>query len=251
MDCITSIFTYSTSEPIEDLLQEPNSDEKTKEWRDAKIQELGYVGVTSAIVASLFASAFTWPLVPVDAYATQGCWYCGLILILASVATATQQAVTLHRFRARQDSLVYLRKLLRSRRTIEGRDAKPSKLAMYVWQLPVMSLRLGIYLFILGMLLLIWDAAQVGQGLSLPNLGIAVSFTALLAFSVLNHGISVYHCYVLWGWGGYLDRMPNNGNGAPEQPHNNPEPRNDTAGHEIANMNPINQDRTANGEPAA
>jgi hypothetical protein len=45
MDFIKEIFTKSTSEPIEDLLVNED-DTKTQAWQDAKIQELGYVGIT-------------------------------------------------------------------------------------------------------------------------------------------------------------------------------------------------------------
>ncbi|KAI1473277.1 uncharacterized protein F4812DRAFT_45042 [Daldinia caldariorum] len=197
---LKSIFTYSTSDPITALLGGSHDgggsdlDIRTRAWRDAKVQELGYVGITAAILASLFASAIAWPHVPEDAYDTKGCWYVGLILIVSSIASATQQAITLHRFNTLPNSLSVLRKLLRS----PNDEKRASILAVYVWQLPVMFLRLGIFLFIIGMFFLLWNAARVGQDLSLPNLQIAVSFTVIFAFAALNHSLSVLHCYMLW-----------------------------------------------------
>ncbi|KAI0376034.1 hypothetical protein F5Y04DRAFT_226259 [Hypomontagnella monticulosa] len=187
------MFTYSTSGPIRAFLQSENN-ENTEVWRDAKLQELGYVGITSAILASLFASAFTWSFVPTDAYATHGCWYAGLMFILASIATATQQAITLYRFKAVGDNLEHLRNLHRKRG--EGTDV--SSLSVYVWQLPVMFLRFGVYLFILGMLLFLWGAVRVDHDVVLPNLRTAIAFTVILVFVGTNHFISVYLCYVLW-----------------------------------------------------
>jgi hypothetical protein len=133
----------------------------------------------SAILASLFASAFTWPFVPSDAHATLGCWFGGLMLILGSIATATQQCITLYRYSTLGDpGMENLKTMLNG----------SLYLSVYVWQLPVMMLRFGIIAFVVGLFLLLWQA-------SVFPVQIAISFTVLGGFWMANHVLSVAFCY--------------------------------------------------------
>jgi hypothetical protein len=118
--------------------------------------------------------------VPSDAYITQGCWFGGLVLVLGSIATATHQTITLHRFGTQKDNLETLRKLLtsRTRRKAQGGNqgtVRASRLAIFVWQVPVMMLRLGVYLFLIGLLVLLWDISGVNRDYySAPNLKVRI-----------------------------------------------------------------------------
>lgn len=126
-----------------------------------------------AILASLFASAFTWPLMQISAYSTQGCWFGGLMLIISSITIATQQSITLHRFSTHVNDLRNLRGLLGYQDTPAG-IWRPRKIQLYVWQMPVMMLRFGIYLFLVGLFLLLWKAARPnGHSWSMPDLKVS------------------------------------------------------------------------------
>jgi len=116
------------------------------------------------------------------------------MFIIASITIATQQSITLHRFSANSESLRHLQTRLGFR---EGDTIKPRYLALFVWQLPVMMLRFGIYLFLVGLLVLVWVLARPGiEQWSKSDLKVAIAFTVIMAFTVANHFLSVAHCYI-------------------------------------------------------
>lgn len=89
------------------------------------------------------------------------CWYGALMFIIASIASATQQGIMLQRFATHPD---YLRRL----RSLLGRGRNPRPVQIFVWQVPVMMLRFGIYLLLIGLLIHLWHPV-VGDRESSPD----------------------------------------------------------------------------------
>lgn len=163
---------------------------KVKIWRECKTKELSFVGITvrsclkcpsspklvpmyrlvprltlsfpfqAALFAGLYGGAFSWSNIDGAPWSTKACWYCGLMLIIGSISTATQQSITLYRFTSKDSSCHDIFRILKGRRSDKTERWKPSQSQLYIWQVPVMLLRLGILLFIIGLFFLLWDAAK-------------------------------------------------------------------------------------------
>lgn len=121
-------------------------------------------------MASLLCSAFTWPLANNTIWIVTALWYSGLVFIIASVATATQQSITLSRLTCLPDHDVRIRDMLGYQKrpgTIE--EARPRSRPRNVYlprfgitfivQIPVMMLRFGIYFFLVGLGVLLGHTA--------------------------------------------------------------------------------------------
>ncbi|KAI0850436.1 hypothetical protein F5Y00DRAFT_260731 [Daldinia vernicosa] len=150
-----TIFTPISvnTEVIEYLLREnrSNGNESIRIWSEAKLKELQFVGVLGALMASLLCSAFTWPLANNTIWVVTSLWYSGLVFILASVATATQQSITLSRFSCLEpeEHAKYIKGILA--RDDGNSGLVPRTGISFVMQIPVMMLRFGIYFFMAGL----------------------------------------------------------------------------------------------------
>lgn len=113
----------------------------------------------------MITGALTWELAKDDKVASaRSCWYCGLVLALAAVTMATQQSNFLNRARCHPRKNVFLRKVI-GLQVIRGDDG--IKLALYLWQTPIMLLNFSILLTIAGIIVLVSKMEQTG-GVSRP-----------------------------------------------------------------------------------
>lgn len=125
----------------------------------------------SALLASLLASAFTWPFVPEDAFQTKALWFVGLGFVLGSVTTATQLCIALYRLSA-----------LDERGWQDLKEAFESSVArsLYVWQIPLLMLRLGILSITIGTMMLLWQP-------SVAPTRLAVAFTLVTVLVLIYY----------------------------------------------------------------
>lgn len=121
-------------------------------------------------MAGLLCSALTWPLASNTIWVVSALWYSGLVLIIASVATATQQSITLSRLACLRDYDDRIKNMLgylkqdcdeesHPRSGPRQEDFHPRFGITFVVQIPVMMLRFGIYFFLVGLGVLLGYAA--------------------------------------------------------------------------------------------
>jgi hypothetical protein len=112
----------------------------------------------AALLSSVIAGAFSWPAVANTHWLVKGFWYCSLALSLASIATATEQAVALSRIVCHPKGLVNLRDVLGKPSGAIQVPYEPRRLQLYVWHIPLAMLNASIYLFLLGLLAYLLDS---------------------------------------------------------------------------------------------
>lgn len=97
------------------------------------------------------------------------CWFSGIVLALASVLTAADQTIRLHRMAAHRDGLALIRQTLRTRDRLEGKF-RPRPTQVYAWQLGVLFLAGSVACMMAGLVVLVWtavvDDAGRGKGFS-------------------------------------------------------------------------------------
>ncbi|OAL32805.1 hypothetical protein AYO20_07762 [Fonsecaea nubica] len=161
-----------TLDPIQKLVTAAKDDERrqlTRYWRESKLAELNYVGLTSvqdpvgmkivehsALVTSAFASAIGWQTVNLIPYVL-GIWFGGLILVLTSIFIATAQSIAVYRLTTSDEGLDELARLLGYNTQDPGRS-RPRRIQVLAWQMPVMLLNLSITLFLIGLLCQIFNS---------------------------------------------------------------------------------------------
>ncbi|KAE9373817.1 hypothetical protein N431DRAFT_482728 [Stipitochalara longipes BDJ] len=179
--------------------------EVINEWKAARLEELNFVGIVAALLASVITSILTgsailsWPI--------RALCLSALISVLISICIATQQTITLTRMCYDQRSVKKFRHALtkferRARRptnspqeemeitreprecsskqdgadieigvttcdteetSTEAKKLEPSKLQVYVWQIPFMLLTISIILFVVGLNIWVFEAATREQ----------------------------------------------------------------------------------------
>jgi len=115
----------------------------------------------SALMGGVIASTFTWPILN-DSKASNhttviGLWYCAILLAVVAIASASQQAVMLSRLSSYSDGMQRVRNMLG---TLEGQHRVPQKLQLFIWQTPVMLQNGSIYMFIAGLVALVWISTR-------------------------------------------------------------------------------------------
>ncbi|WDK17083.1 hypothetical protein CGRA01v4_08366 [Colletotrichum graminicola] len=169
--------------------EESERDRLTEKWKDNKLQELNFVGVVAALLANVLTSTGSWPnLLPPETttpWTVRTCWFCGIAFSLASVLTAADQTIRLHRMAGHRDGLILIRQSLRTKdRVLIGTEWKyqPRKMQVYVWQLAVLLLSGSVLCMMLGMVFLVWSAVieDVVRGVGFGDNGkVAVIFTVV------------------------------------------------------------------------
>ncbi|KAF2118060.1 hypothetical protein BDV96DRAFT_685665 [Lophiotrema nucula] len=143
---------HLTRSPLEKIVHEINPADRrnlARFWREAKLAELSFVGLTSALVTGAYASANGWQTVGTIFPYVLGIWYGGLILVLCSISLAAHQSIALYRLTASDDGLDFVCMML----GYDGTELPtPSRIQEFAWQMPVMLLNISIQLFVLGML---------------------------------------------------------------------------------------------------
>ncbi|KIW85890.1 hypothetical protein Z517_01283 [Fonsecaea pedrosoi CBS 271.37] len=148
-----------TLDPIQKLVTAAKDDDRrqlTRNWRESKLAELNYVGLTSALVTSAFASAIGWQTVNLIPYVL-GIWFGGLILVLTSIFIATAQSIAVYRLTTSDEGLDELAGLLGNNPQDPG-SSQPRRFQVLAWQMPVMLLNLSITLFLIGLLCQIFNS---------------------------------------------------------------------------------------------
>ncbi|KAJ8112382.1 hypothetical protein OPT61_g5236 [Boeremia exigua] len=159
------------------------------QWRNGKLDELSTVNVTAALIAAVVSAIFSWPTIEETPWTATAVFYASLILSLATVASASQQSIALHRYGTHSQGLVMLRKSLAS-----SSNKRASRLQIYVWQMPVMLLNVSITLLIVGLFILIWD--RVAQTTDwTDNLKVAVVTTLIGVFALANYVVGAVALY--------------------------------------------------------
>ncbi|CAN8104336.1 unnamed protein product [Discula destructiva] len=197
-----------TWDPLLLLLNHSNKSERdrlTEKWKDNKLQELNFVGVVSALLANVLTSTGSWPnLLPPDTttpWSVRTCWFSGIAFALASVLTAADQTIRLHRMAGHRDGLALIRQSLRTkdRMIVDGRaQYHPRRMQVYSWQLGVLFLGATVACIVAGMVLLVWSAVvddfSKGKGFG-DNGKVAVIFTviALITAAVFVLGQTALH----------------------------------------------------------
>lgn len=117
----------------------------------------------SALLSGMLGSIFTWESTKTAPWPATSSWYCALMFVIASVASSTQQGIMLQRFASHRD---YLRRL----RALLGRDHSPRPIQLFIWQIPVMMLRFGIYSLLFGLFFHIWHPVRENGKLNYDQL---------------------------------------------------------------------------------
>ncbi|KAF5978885.1 1-acyldihydroxyacetone-phosphate reductase [Fusarium coicis] len=168
-----------TSEPVQAFLNEPNPqlrDALTATWKENMTWQLNVIIVTSSVVCSLIAGAFSWPHFEAAnsestcIQLTKAAWYSAMIFSIASIAAGSQLLLALHRISCYPNSQEMVRGLLIGRTACA--EAINSTAAVqasrryqeqvtsqaYLWQIPVMLLNGSLYMFAGGLCIIAyWD----------------------------------------------------------------------------------------------
>ncbi|KIV79109.1 hypothetical protein PV11_06694 [Exophiala sideris] len=187
--------TSLTIRPIEQLLNAPAELQKdlARAWKDGKLAELSFVGLAGALISGVYASAFSWYNIPPQPWTLKSSWYSGLLFALVSICIATQQSVALHRLASNEDGLLRLCTVLSYKQA--GR-LQPRYLQIFIWQASVMLLNISIFLFLLGLVILVYQEVVSGSEVKLT----AVVFTIAGVFGSAIYLTSTIALY--WAIGG-------------------------------------------------
>ncbi|KAK1981674.1 hypothetical protein LZ30DRAFT_73827 [Colletotrichum cereale] len=180
-----------TYDPLLLLLNHEEKSERdklTEKWKDNKLQELNFVGV-AALLANVLTSTGSWPnLLPpgtTTPWIVRTCWFCGIAFALASVLTAADQTIRLHRMAGHKDGLILMRQSLRTKdRVLVGTEWKyrPRQMQVYAWQLGVLFLSGSVLCMMSGIVFLVWSAVieDIVKGVGFGDNGkVAVIFTVV------------------------------------------------------------------------
>ncbi|KAI1414627.1 hypothetical protein F5Y13DRAFT_158970 [Hypoxylon sp. FL1857] len=192
----------AAAEPIQQLLNtddEDLKDERTELWRNAMQVQLNSIAVTSALVAAVASSAFTWPTIttPGVSWVVRAAWYSSLLLSLASICTATQQSIVLSRLATNPQGSVILRMMLgKSKHQGSNGQLEPRRLQLYIWQVPVSLLSGGVYFFLAGLTVMVWNLGQmVDLNWDQDDTKVVTVFMIVLGFVVFSYVLSTAGLY--------------------------------------------------------
>lgn len=200
----------SMHDPISNLLNAADAEEAdklTEKWTDAKLKELNYVGISSALITGTIASAFSWYSVQDDPWSTEACWTSALVLALTAISLATQQTIGLSRLCSGDDGWLKVRRLLgeadpcddcrrrpgkksgaHSPRRHAGARVRMKKRQLWIWQTPVMLSNFAILLFVVGLMISMFvRAVRSRRDWTSGDLQIAIFFGAASVFAGSNY----------------------------------------------------------------
>ncbi|KAF4555023.1 Hypothetical protein D9617_3g020920 [Elsinoe fawcettii] len=210
---MASLFRSTTTyDPIFALLNADTRKERdklTENWRDHKLSELNFIGIVGALLAGCLTSTGSWPNVLQNGkqqpWTVRACWYCGIILALASVLVAAQQSIRLHRLSCHPEANINIRRLMSQKHNCKKTGARlPRKMQVYTWQMSVLFLTLSVVAMLSGMCILIWQSTG---GVKWENWWndeskLAVTFTVIL-LAVIT--LFVFEQITLYSWRGEDD----------------------------------------------
>jgi hypothetical protein len=149
----------------------------------------------SSLISSVIASSLTWTefrqsdegqIITV----VKVLWYGSLALSISAIAAGSQQLICLNRINTYRNSSGILRKLLSGMDDSLANDVNPPirtirKYQAYLWQIPVMQMNGGLYVYAFGLCTLVVDKASkmlLGQ----YKEGVEVLLYLLTGGSILN-----------------------------------------------------------------
>jgi hypothetical protein len=132
------------------------------------------------LVAGVISSAFSWYNITSSPWSTRAIWYCGLLFALAAITTAGVHSAGLHRLGCHPEWHAKLQQTLGvsvDAPMFSGEGGwRPRMLQPVLWQTPGFLLKLSITCFLVGLLILIWDAAKrSGIGLMSDDMKVGAS----------------------------------------------------------------------------
>ncbi|KAI1086688.1 hypothetical protein F5B19DRAFT_478353 [Rostrohypoxylon terebratum] len=158
---------------MELMLNKPDPVKKkqiTKKWMRIMESHLNVMIITSSVVGSIMASAFSWASFSNDTsnsaciQIVKAIWYGALLLSVSSIAAASQQITSIHRLDFYQDGCEMIHELLGEfAQTPTGSNSNPPVVKLklsqaFLWQIPVMLLNGSLYLFTVGLCIFTyWD----------------------------------------------------------------------------------------------
>jgi hypothetical protein len=161
---------------MNEFVRSPATSTYASQWSEGQLSELGIVnimvGISSqidgtrglltwqgALVAAIVSSVFSWPTIADCPWTAKALFYATLVLSLFAVTTGFQQSVTLMRYSKHPEGLALLQKQFQTAsKTAAGR------VHLFVWQIPIMLVNISIGMFLLGVLILVWDIAAQKWG---------------------------------------------------------------------------------------
>lgn len=158
-----------------DSQSSPSSPRSTKQQSQANFP---HFPTQSALLANVLTSTGSWPnLLPpgtATPWPVRTCWFSGIAFALASVLTAADQTIRLHRMAGHRHGLALIRRSLRTAAGANGRSGsthhkyRPRPMQVYAWQLGVLFLGATVGCIVAGMVFLVWSAMvddlQNGRG---------------------------------------------------------------------------------------
>lgn len=166
-----------------------------------------------ALLAGVLTSTGSWPSILPNGtrspWTVRACWYCGILLALASVLTAAQQSIRLHRLSCHRRPNTSIRRLLRQAK-LDPTTGKylPRRAQVYTWQLSALLLTLSVLAMFGGMFILIWSstgtalAGFVTRSWWNPDSQLAVTFSVVAFLIFLAF---VFEQVTLYSWSGKDD----------------------------------------------
>lgn len=88
------------------------------------------------------------------------CWFVGIIFGLASILAAADQTIRLHRISAHRNAPRRIRILIKGNTGRKGGQIRPSRVRMFIWQLPVFLLSCAAVSMMTGIWILVWTATR-------------------------------------------------------------------------------------------
>ncbi|KAF2171683.1 hypothetical protein M409DRAFT_17920 [Zasmidium cellare ATCC 36951] len=153
----------STSSMMRSVVEASNADDTARrgdKWRTQKQEELGYVGITSALIAGTVSASFSWSNVE-----------------RAPTHNTLQKIAFLGNGPSR------LRQLLQR---VISKSESPSAdpIQHFIWQTPIMLLNIGIFLYVVGLLGLVFSQPLIGDSGSQSGVAVKVVFAVAAAFTI-------------------------------------------------------------------
>ncbi|CZT23237.1 uncharacterized protein RCC_08948 [Ramularia collo-cygni] len=175
-------------------------DRLTERWQTHKLEELNFVGIVGALLASCLTSTGDWPNVlgngRTQPWTVKTCWFAGILFALFTVLIVAQQSMSLHRLCAHRDGLQRFRDCMTHPNLDKDGAYRPRRLRVQVWQIGPLFLAASVFCMIGGMGIMLWVGTRVGPYKSSTepwwdsNAKMATTWTIMLAVAISGFLVS-------------------------------------------------------------
>jgi len=193
------------------------SEDVTREWKKAMLNELNFVGIVAGLVATIITSFLAGS--PVLSWPVRALFLSALLFVLISISIAAQYTMTLTRLCYNPRSTKRLKRALQkiakekekdteggnreggqkspAEINVEGEEEEqattgglqPSRMQLYAWQIPVVLLAVAVLKLVIGLNIWVFEAA-VAEPTWGDDKKTAVFFGVMAAFATMNFFIS-------------------------------------------------------------